>query len=33
MKKEYEKPELIFYGDINALSGAADADPSGQLGT
>ncbi len=23
MKKEYEKPELILYGDLNELSGAA----------
>ena len=24
VKKEYEKPELILYGDLNELSGAAD---------
>ena len=23
MKKEYEKPELIFYGDINEVSGGS----------
>lgn len=28
MKKEYEKPELIIYGDLNELSGAASGDIS-----
>ena len=26
MKKEYEKPELIIYGDLNELSGAATSE-------
>lgn len=31
MKKEYEKPELIIYGDLNELSGAASGEPSGNF--